>query len=99
MQQPLHRQQHDVEFGPASIGLVTQRVTEEIFIPWARAWIHWIRFCHTFRRLHHNPVSSLIQRERARLLATPHALSPTAAETLSSQRSVPYHVVHPSRQP
>ena len=33
MQQPLHRQQHDVGFGPASIGLVTQRVAEEIFIP------------------------------------------------------------------
>ncbi len=33
VQQPLHRQQHDVGFGPASIGLVTQRVAEEIFLP------------------------------------------------------------------
>ncbi len=61
VQQPLHRQLHDVGLGPASIGLVTQRVAEEIFIPWTRGRIHWIRFCHTFCRLHHDPVSSLIQ--------------------------------------
>ncbi len=59
VQQPLHGQQHDVEFGPASIGLVTQRIAEKIFIPWTRARIHWTRFCHTFRRLHYDPVSNL----------------------------------------
>jgi hypothetical protein len=42
VQQPLHRHQHDVELGPASIGLVTQRVTQEIFIPWTEARIYGI---------------------------------------------------------
>jgi hypothetical protein len=63
-QQSLHRQQHDVEFGPASIGLLTQRVTKEIFIPWTEARIRGIRFCHPFRRLHRHTRSTFLNIER-----------------------------------
>jgi hypothetical protein len=52
VQQPLHRQQHNVEFCPVSIALVTQRIAEDVFISRARARIHRIRFCCAFRRLH-----------------------------------------------